>query len=472
MHDTKVTQEMGVEIWAAREVLLEGIEVTPLAEPTQAKGKRGRPQRIQPAHLWVSLLWSVLLGMKSYADWWRLFCTQTVGSFAPLTVSVDALTTRLEQGGLEPLQQLAGYYATRLAERLAPLVQTPLAAWAREIVSIDESTLDAVQRWLEPLRNRPKGDAALLAGKIAGRFNLRTQQWDYLQYRSNVWANCKVEVLSLLEGLMPGSLILFDLGYFSFAWFDYLTQMGYCYICRWREKTTYRIIHTNYRHHEILDAVVWLGASKGAHAGHAVRLVRFGDGKQLRLYLTNVLDPAQLSMVDIAQLYARRWDIELAFLTLKELLGLHHWWSSKRLLIVQQVWVVLIIAQLLQAMRLEIAAEAHVDLFDVSLPLLIKSVPHLIRQRQNPIDWVLTHGKHLGFIRKSTRLQVVAPQIAPEHLIPLPAGLQLVRKAHYLEYQPRPGKPSKPKPKTTRLSKEASPTSPPKTPKTGKRLKL
>ncbi len=73
---------------------------------------------------------------------------------------------------------------------------------------------------------------------------------------------------------MPGSLILFDLGYFSFAWFDYLTQMGYCYICRWREKTTYRIIHTYYRHHEILDAVVWLGASKGAHAGHAVRLVR------------------------------------------------------------------------------------------------------------------------------------------------------------------------------------------------------
>lgn len=177
-------------------------------------------------------------------------------------------------------------------------------------------------------------------------------------------------------------------------------------------------------------------------------------------------------MVDIAQLYARRWDIELAFLTLKEHLGLHHWWSSKRLLIVQQVWVVLILAQLLQAMRLEIAAEAHVDPFDVSLPLLVEYVPHLIRQRQSPIPWVLTFGSHLGFIRQSTRLQVVAPQIAPEHLIPLPADLQLTRKAHYLQYQSRPGKPSKPKPKTTRLSKEASPISQPNTPKTGKRLKL
>jgi hypothetical protein len=94
-----------------------------------------------------------------------------------------ASRTRLEQGGLDPLQQLARSYSTRLPERLAPLVQTPLAAWAREIVSIDESTLDAVQRWLEPLRHRPKGDPALLAGKIAGRFNLRSQQWDLLQSR-------------------------------------------------------------------------------------------------------------------------------------------------------------------------------------------------------------------------------------------------------------------------------------------------
>jgi IS4 transposase len=52
--------------------------------------------------------------------------------------------------------------------------------------------------------------------------------------------------------------------------------------------------------------------------------VRFHDGTQLRSYLTNVLDPRQLCLPDIARLYARRWDIELAFLTLKDLLHLHH----------------------------------------------------------------------------------------------------------------------------------------------------
>ena len=182
--------------------------------------------------------------------------------------------------------------------------------------------------------------------------------------------------------------------------------MGYWYISRLREKTTYRILHTYYRHEGILDAVVWLGSSHGARAGHAVRLVRFHDGHGLRTYLTNVLDPRQLSMVEIAQLYARRWDIELAFLTLKEHLGLHHWWSSQPTLILQQIWAVLIIAQVLQALRLEIAAAAQVEAFEVSLPLLVKYVPQLIRQHIHPLAWVLTYGKPLELIRPASRLQV------------------------------------------------------------------
>lgn len=83
----------------------------------------------------------------------------------------------------------------------------------------------------------------------------------------------------------------------------------------------------------ILDALVWLGSAHGPRAGYAVRLVRFGDGQGLRMSLTKVLDPLQLSMGDIARLYARRWDIELAFLTRKERLGLHHCWSSQTALI-------------------------------------------------------------------------------------------------------------------------------------------
>ena len=51
-------------------------------------------------------------------------------------------------------------------------------------------------------------------------------------------ANCKVGVLLLLETLTPGSLILADLGYFSFPWFDYLTSQGYWWLSRLRERTS------------------------------------------------------------------------------------------------------------------------------------------------------------------------------------------------------------------------------------------
>ena len=40
----------------------------------------------------------------------------------------------------------------------------------------------------------------MLPGKLAGRYNIRSQQWEVVQWRENVQANCKVEVMSLLAG--------------------------------------------------------------------------------------------------------------------------------------------------------------------------------------------------------------------------------------------------------------------------------
>src|SRR5438045_126674 len=59
----------------------------------------------------------------------------------------------------------------------------------------------------------------------------------------------------------------------SFAWLDDLTLQRLWWVCRLREKTTYQIVHTFSRHHEILDALVWLGSPHGAQAGCLARLV-------------------------------------------------------------------------------------------------------------------------------------------------------------------------------------------------------
>jgi hypothetical protein len=225
--------------------------------------------------------------------------------------------------------------------------------------------------------------------------------------------------------------------------------MQFWFVSRLRENTVYQIAHVFYRHEGILDALVWVGSTHGPRAGHLMRLVRFYDGHVLHRYLTNVLDPRQLSMPDIARLYARRWDIELAFFTLKRELGLHNWWSSKRILIWQQILVVLVVAQLIQALRIEIAGQAGVDPFDVSLPLLVEYLPRLLARRQDPVRWVLTYGSHLGFIRPSSRLQITAPEIPLEQMRFAPPHLRLTRPARYMEYKPRPRRPSSNKPKVT-----------------------
>ncbi len=405
--------------------------------PAVVPARRGRPLTLPEPQLWLGLLWCALEGMNHYSQLQRWLAIHPVGGLAPVLISADALLKRLLAAGVAPIQALAAHFEPWLP---AVPATCELAPFASHILALDETTLDAVIRHLAWQRQHPKGSSALLAGKLAGLFDLRQQRWLRLEYFANAVQNCKVAVLSLLEDLPLGSLLLFDLGYFSFPFFDYLSERGYWWISRWREKTGYRLIHVHYRHHEILDALVWLGSGHGSRAGRAVRLIRFSDGHGLRIYLTNVTDPRQLSMVDIAQLYARRWDIELAFLTLKELLGLHHWWSSQLPLILQQIALVLLLAHLWQRLRIQIATEAGCDPFDVSLPLLVQYVPQLIRQGQSPIDWMLTHGRALGFIRPHSRRPIVAPHIPPEQLILPAADLVLVRKARYQTCPPRPGR--------------------------------
>lgn len=411
------------------------------ADPVRVKpGRRGRPQSLSWAHLWFRLIFGVLGGMHSYQDLSRDVVEQPLGPFPVVKITDEGIIKRLKQAGLAPLQELLARLSDTLGRLLTTQCPCTLAAWASGIYALDESTWDAIKRHLPALRTLPNGDVGLQPGKMAARFNLRTQLWDFVQFRDNPLGNCKLDICSLLEGLPIDALLLFDLGYFSFAFLDYLSDYRYWFISRIREDVHYQIAHTFYRHQGTLDALVWLGAvgRNSSRCGRLVRLVRFWDGKQIRTYLTNQLDPTLLPLPDIARLYARRWDIELAFLTLKEHLDLHHWWSGSVVLRQQQALVVLIVAQLLNATRLLIAAEQGCDPFDVSLPLLLKYVPKMIIKRQHPVIWVKIHGPDLGFFRPSSRYQVVVPDPPLCDYISPPPDLRFTRLGHYREYEARP----------------------------------
>lgn len=396
-------------------------------DPTEPVG-RGRPRVLPALCLWAGVVVCVLRGWSSQLAIWRLLNGRGLWDYPRFPVTDQAIYKRLEQGGDQPLRELFFQISQVLCERLAAFSQ-PIAPFASQVVVIDQTTLDQVLRHLPSLREVPRGDRQLLAGKLAGVFDLRTQQWQHVEYIENPDQNEKVVAGSLLDHIQPGALILMDLGFFSFAWFDRLSEAGYFWLSRLRQKTSYTILHTFYSAGDTFDGLVFLGAYRADRARHAVRLVRFRVGKQLYEYITNVTDPQVVSLHEVAVLYARRWDIELAFKLIKRELGLHLFWSAKQVVVLQQVWAVLLISQILHALQLEIAARAGVDPFDVSLPLLVEYLP-----RWSDVDFielVVERGRQLGFIRPSRRIRIQTPEIDPAAYLPLTPDLVLVRPPHY-----------------------------------------
>jgi Transposase DDE domain len=395
-----------------------------------SKHPRGHPLWLSAPQLWMGLLLCLLRGMQSQRDLWRLLCWEGFWHFAPVAISDQAIYNRLERDGVKPLEQLWCAVTRVLEQRLAPYAQAQLAPFARGVYALDETVLDRVARWLAPLRGLPLGASELLPGKIAGVFDVRLQQWRDFRFLPDATEHCSVQVRDLLRLLAQGSLLLFDRGYFSFPWLDELTRLGYWWVCRLRTHTRYTLIHVYFQSETLFDGLVWLGSQRD-QAACAVRLVQVRCGGVCYRYVSNVLEPSVLSAAQIVQLYSRRWDIELAFRALKEHLGLRLLWSSKLAVIQQQCLACLILVQLLHAFQVELAARAEVDVFDVSLALLLKALPSLLQRGIDPIAHLLEHGRAMGIIRPSTRRPVHVPLIPLWQMVWPPPDLVLVRQARY-----------------------------------------
>lgn len=404
--------------------------VTDLVPESPTAG-RGRPRILPALALWGGLLICVLRGWSSQTALWRLVSGTGLWHFTPFPISDEAVYQRLATADPSPVADLFADVTTVLTARLDPHADRTLAPFAPEVFAIDQTTLDPVARTLPILREVSPGDACLLPGKLAGVFDIRRQLWRRIDYLPDAQQNEKLACRDLVSGLPRHSLLLFDLGYFAFEWFDDLTTDGFVWISRLREKTSVEICHSFYQDGDTRDALVWLGKHRADRAKYAVRLVEFRHGQTVHRYLTNVLCPQRLPLGEIARLYARRWDIELAFKTAKTDLNLHLLWSSKPAVILHQVWAVLTIAQVLQAMRLLIAATAGVPVFDVSLPLLIRYLPMYAAQGGDPLAAFAADGVRLGYIRPARRIRIQTPTIPTTALSPPPKGLRLVRVPRY-----------------------------------------
>ncbi len=383
-------------------------------EPTSPRGP-GRPPTIPAAVLWAGLLVCVLRGFTAQRNLWQLLCLTGLWHYPTFKVEVQAVYERLELASVGPLLRLFRQVSAYLRERFAECNDVPYATFAADILALDHCRLDAVARKLKLFRAVARGEACLLPGQIATLFDVRRQLFFRVEFWEDPHRNEKWEVTQWLRDLLPGTLLLFDLGFFAFAWFDAITDAGMYFVSRQRQKTSHKLIHVFYDGMagpcRVRDSLVYLGAYRADRAAHPVRLVEIFFATRTFRYLTNVLDPALLPAAHLIELYRRRWDIEMAFKFLKSQLNLFLL-SSGHLIVVQlQVFASLIIAQVIFGIRNEIAVQAHAEFREATLVQLVRWVPEIARRGQDPVAVIVERGRLTGIIRPFRGQEYDLPEI-------------------------------------------------------------
>ena len=99
----------------------------------------------------------------------------------------------------------------------------------------------------------------------------------------------------------------------------------------------------------------------------------------------------------------------------------------------QQLWAVLLISQILQALRLEIVGRAEADPFEVSLAMLVQQLPQYLARGWDPVARFVEVGRRMGYIRPSRRVLIRAPAIPLAAYRVLDPALALTRTPRYAE---------------------------------------
>jgi len=100
--------------------------------------------------------------------------------------------------------------------------------------------------------------------------------------------NDKALLPQVLKWLGAGTLLVFDLGYFAFTFFDDLTAQLCFFVTRLREKTSYQVLQSLVNRPHVRDQVLQLGLYRANPCVHRVRLIEVYVNGAWRRYLTNV----------------------------------------------------------------------------------------------------------------------------------------------------------------------------------------
>ena len=264
----------------------------------------------------------------------------------------------------------------------------------------DGSTLEALRRQLKVLKDQ----TTALGGKmmmVVEAFNHRpVASW----YSEKATANDKTFADELLARLPVGGLLIFDLGFFDFVWFDAFTTANKFFVTRLRAKTAYKVTRCLSQGQYYRDEIIQMGQYRSNPCEHPVRLVSVLWGKTWYYYLTNVLDPQSLCAQQVCELYRRRWRVEDAFLLTKRLLGLAYLWVGGTNGVQIQIFATWIFYAVLNDLCSQVAVALNQPKERISVEMVFRGLYHLARavmrsESTDLVTYLVDHYKLLGLVK-------------------------------------------------------------------------
>lgn len=337
----------------------------------------------------------------------------------PCVVSVEAISNRLQSLPVTLFIEIFNQVTERirLKERTTPIPEEwqTVSLMFSAIWIADGSTLEELRKKLKSL----EGKGTVLGGKMMGVVEAFTHRTVNLWYTDNAKANDKKFTEQLLSALPTGGLLIFDLGFFKFGWFDEFTESNKFFVTRLREKTSYKVCRRLSGGTYYSDEIIEMGEYRSNPCKHKVRLVSVLWGKNWYYYLTNVLDTHQLSAQQVCDLYRRRWRIEDAFLLTKRLLGLAYLWVGDTNGVQIQMVATWIFYAVLTEVCQEVAVALNQPIERISVEMVFRAFYHfsqaLLRgQASELVSYLVEHHKLLGLVKAVRKRHLLRDAISEQ----------------------------------------------------------
>lgn len=351
----------------------------------------------------VSLVWR---RMPAVAELQKVLAREGLLWVTPLRVSPQAITKRLAVLPAPVMGQLFAEVCTRLRTHAPPALPHP--SWAPVhahfpcLAIVDGSTLEALRKKTRVLREH---DGLVLGGKMMVMVEVFSHRPLWQLYTEEAAANDKRFATEIRAALPVGGLLVFDLGFFSFLWFDDFTTSHRFFVTRMRHKIAYRTVQELSSGPYYRDEIIQLGQYRSHPCQHPVRMVSVLWGGVWYRYLTNVLDPQVLSARQVCELYRRRWRIEDAFALTKRGLDLSYLWTGSTNAVQLQIYATLIFYAVLLTICQQVAEALGEPLERISVEMVFRALYHYSQAVQRGeceelIPFLVTHAKLLGLVKR------------------------------------------------------------------------